>query len=63
MSEKEKLQKIYSLVTKALIIANSLDNSEEMFVDGEPNRLEEVRDLLDNLDSILDFLINDDYQF
>lgn len=56
MSEKAKLQEIYMLVDRALNIANSLDNSEEMFADG----IEKVRDLLDDLDSVLSFLINDD---
>ena len=56
MSEKEKLQEIYSLVTKAWMIANTLDNSEQMSIDG----IDEVQDLLDDLDSVLSFLINDD---
>ena len=56
MSEKEKLQEIYILVDRALNIANSLDNSEEMFADG----IEEVQDLLDDLGSVLSFLIDTD---
>ena len=56
MSEKEKLQEIYRLVVRAWTIANTLDNSEEMYVDG----IEEVRDLLDSLDTVLSFLINTD---
>lgn len=56
MTEKEKLQEIYRLVVRAWTIANTLDNSEEMYVDG----IEEVRDLLDSLDSVLSFLIDTD---
>ena len=56
MSDKEKLQEIYRLVVRAQTIANTLDNSVEMYDDG----IEEVRDLLDDLDSILSFLIDTD---